>query len=331
MKRRTIPPKRRHRVSAWGSLWAAADSIWEAIVNLVRHEGLELSGYMSFMSILALFPFLIFVIAIAGFAGQAEGAGKFINLAFEFLPPEVVAVIGPSIKNIIDHPRGDLLTFSIVFAVWSASSGVEALRLLLNRCYGVPETRSVYFLRLQSVVMVVLAALAVAVLSFAIVLEPIIQRVLTHFHVAILLDRDTWFRMRYGIVIPTTVLVLIVLHLFLPNRRPSLAEIWPGTLVTTVLWITGAAAFSVYVDNLGNYNLTYGSLGGIVLSLFFFYIAAVILGFGAEMNASIIRRRWPVALARVGDVRHSLDPSKGNRVALGNVSSGSENKESTDR
>lgn len=314
--------RRGQRLTAWGSLRAAGETIWEAVDNLIRHEGLELSGYMSFMALLALFPFLIFVVAIAGFIGQAEGAGKFISLAFEFLPPEVASVLGPTISGIVTHPRGDLLTFGILFSIWSASSGVEALRLLLNRCYAVTETRSVYLLRLQSVILVVLSAIAIAVMSFAIVLAPVIERILVHFHAEILLDRQAWFRLRYGAVIPTTMIVLIALHLFLPNRPPRLSEIWPGTLITAVLWITGAAGFSIYVDNLTSYNVTYGSLGGIVLSLLFFYIAAIILGFGAEMNAAIARRLSPIAAAPVGDMRHAIDPRAGHPQPADSVLTG---------
>ena len=318
--RATQPKRPRRRLSAWGwSLRAAGSTIWEAIVNLVNHEGMELSGYVSFMAILAIFPFLIFVVAIAGFIGEAEGAGKFIGLAVQFIPPEVAKVLGPTITNIVTHPRGDLLTFGILFAIWSASSGVEALRLLLNRCYAVPETRSVYMLRLQSLLLVILSAIAVAILSFAIVLAPVIERLLAHFHIDVLVDPEAWFRMRYGAVIPTTMIVLIALHLLLPNRKGRLSEIWPGTLITAVLWITGAAAFSVYVDNLANYNVTYGSLGGIVLSLLFFYVAAIIFGFGAEMNAAIMRRLSPIAPAAVGDMRHSLHPEQGNQAAVDNV------------
>ncbi|HKF64797.1 MAG TPA: YihY/virulence factor BrkB family protein [Dongiaceae bacterium] len=322
MRSRGSGSRRTQRLTAWGSLRAAGETIWEAVVNLIRHEGLELSGYMSFMSILALFPFLIFVVAIAGFIGQAEGAGKFINMTFEFLPPEVTSVLGPTIANIITHPRGDLLTFGILFAIWSASSGVEALRLLLNRCYGVPETRSVFLLRLQSVVLVVLSAIAIAIMSLAIVLAPVIERLLAHYHFEILLDRNAWFRIRYGAVIPTTTIVLIALHLFLPNRPPRLGEIWPGTLITAVLWITGAAGFSIYVDNLASYNVTYGSLGGIVLSLLFFYVAAIIFGFGAEMNAAIMRRLSPIAPAPVGDMRHAIEPSAGHRQPADSVLTG---------
>ena len=204
---------------------------------------------------------------------------------------------------------------------------MEALRLLLNRCYAVPETRSVYLLRLQSVLLVILSAIAVAIMSFAIVLAPVIERLLAHFHIDVLVDPNAWFRMRYGAVIPTTMIVLIALHLFLPNRKGRLSEIWPGTLITAVLWITGAAGFSVYVDNLANYDVTYGSLGGIVLSLLFFYIAAVIFGFGAEMNAAIMRRLSPIAPAAVGDMRHALHPEQGNQAAVDTVSSGEKPKE----
>jgi membrane protein len=294
------PPRSAEGPKAWRVLRAVGAIIWEAIANLVRHEGIELSGYMSFMAILALFPFLIFVIALAGFIGQAAGAGTFIRLGLDFVPPDVAKVLAPAITNIIAHPRGDLVTFGILFSIWSASSGVEALRSLLNRCYQVNETRSVYFLRLQSVVFVILGAIVTVVISLTIVLGPAIERLLVHvFHAAELVNHELWLRLRYGVAVPTMVLVLVVLHDFLPNCKAKLAEIWPGALITSLLWLAGAAAFQVYVDNFGTYDVTYGSLGGIVLSLLFFYLAAVLLGFGAEVNAAIMRRRSPRRFAQM--------------------------------
>src|SRR5262249_1720984 len=104
----------------WRVMRATPAMLWEALANLVRPEGLRPSGYMSFMAILALFPFLIFVIALAGLIGQAEGAGKFINLGLDFVPAGVAKVLAPAIANIIAHPRGDLVTFGILFSIWSA-------------------------------------------------------------------------------------------------------------------------------------------------------------------------------------------------------------------
>jgi membrane protein len=297
---------------AWAPLRQTLAAIWDPIGNLVRHEGLEFSGYISFMALLALFPFLIFVVAIAGFIGEAQDAGRFINLALAVMPPEVGSVLTPAIANIIAGPRGDLLTFGILFAIWSASSGVEALRLLLNRCYAVRETRSPLLLRLQSVLFVVLSALVIVLTSLAFVLAPVIQRLLEHLHLSALMDGEAWFQLRYGAAAPAVMLLLLVLHIFLPNRKPRLGEIWPGILITAMLWLAGAAGFSIYVANLGTYNIAYGGLGGIVLSLLFFYIAAVILGFGAEVNATIIRWRSPQAPPAVGDIRHTIDPRDGN-------------------
>jgi len=303
-------------MTSWTALRAILQVLWHALANLVRHEGLELSGYMSFMALLGFFPFLIFVTAIAGFIGQAEGAGSFIRLALGLLPPEVGAVLGPVVAGIVAKPRGDLLTFSILFSVWSASSGVEALRLLLNRCYAVAETRSVYLLRLQSVAIVILGALAVVAISLLIVLAPMLQRLLAYLHLSEAVTPGTWFRLRYGVALPSTMAVLVALHVFLPNRRLRLRDIWPGTLITTALWLGGAAGFSLYVENLGTYDVTYGSLGGIVLSLLFFYVSAVIFGFGAEMNAAIMRWRERLPAREVGDVRHAVDPGSGNYRAV---------------
>ena len=320
--RATQPKRARRRLSAWGwSLRAAGSTIWEAIVNLVNHEGMEISGYVSFMAILRPFPLPDLRRRHRRLHRPGGGGRQVHQPRLPIRPAGGGQGTGPTISNIVTHPRGDLLTFGILFAIWSASSGVEALRLLLNRCYAVPETRSVYLLRLQSVLLVILSAIAVAILSFAIVLAPVIERLLAHFHIDVLVDPNAWFRMRYGAVIPTTMIVLIALHLFLPNRKGRLAEIWPGTLITAVLWITGAAGFSIDVDNLANYDVITAAWAASCSACCLFDIAAVIFGFGAEMNAAIMRRLSPIAPAAVGDMRHSLHPEQGNQAAVDSVPS----------
>jgi membrane protein len=262
----------------------------EAVFFLVRHEGLELSGYMSFTAILALFPFLIFVVALAGFVGRAEGAENVIGTIFNFAPRQVAEVLAPVVRSVIDQRRGDLLTIGIIFALWSASSGVEALRVLLNRSYDVVETRSIWWLRLQSVLFVILGALIIVTISVAIVLGPLIEKMLGYVVGPSFIGPGLWASVRYGSAAVVFTTSLIVLHTFLPNRNQRLREIWPGTLLTTLLWLIGAVAFSAYVQNLPAYGLTYGSLGGVILSLYFFYVSAIIFAFGAEINAALMRR-----------------------------------------
>jgi len=264
---------------------------YKAARCLVRHEGLELSGYMAFTAILSLFPFLIFAVALAGFIGTAEGAENVVASIFNYAPREVASVLAPVVRNVVAQRRGDLLTFGIAFALWSASSGVEAFRLLLNRSYEVRETRSAWWLRLQSIVFVVIGALLLVTVSVAIVLGPLIDRLIGYIGGPAAIGEDIRVLVRYGMAIGVTTGSLIALHVFLPNRHMRLREIWAGTLVTTALLLGGAFGFSLYVENLTHYDLTYGSLGGVILTLLFFYVSAIIFAFGAEINAALIRRR----------------------------------------
>jgi membrane protein len=78
---------------------------------------------------------------------------------------------------------------------------------------------------------------------------------------------------------------LLLLHRWLPNTRQSFARILPGVAVTTVLWLLGAGLFAWYVGHLTDYSVYYGSLGGVAITLMFFYSSAVIFIFGAEFNA----------------------------------------------
>ena len=78
---------------------------------------------------------------------------------------------------------------------------------------------------------------------------------------------------------------LLLLHRWLPNTKQAFARVLPGVCVTTALWLIGASLFSWYVGNLANYALFYGSLGGVAITLVFFYLTAIIFIFGAEFNA----------------------------------------------
>jgi membrane protein len=256
---------------------------------LVKHEGFELSGYIAFTALLALFPFLIFLTALAGFLGDAASADRVISTLFELAPPEVAQVLAPILRDVLTQQHGGLLTLSIVFALWTASSGVEALRTLLNRCYEVSETRAFWQTRPVSIVIVVGGAGLALVLSLALVLGPVIWKVATDFMPL----SDAWFlpwiAIRYGIAAVLVSGCLVGLHRILPNCHQPMRRVWPGAAMTALLWLASAALFSLYVDNFASYSVTYGSLGGVIMTLMFFYFSAVIFGFGAELNAALAR------------------------------------------
>ena len=248
-------------------------------------EGLVLAGYIAFTAFLSLFPFLIFLAALAGFLGDRETADRFIEAMFEFMPDDVAETLAPAVGEVVGARHGGLLTFGILFTLWFASNGFEALRTGLNRAYGVSEQRAIWWLRLQSIAFVISGGLIILFLSLVVVLGPLVWRVLGPTVDQMLETRLVFGTARYVFAAVLLFGALIFLHRWLPNTRQALRRILPGVAATTVLWLLGAGVFAWYVGHLTDYSVYYGSLGGVAITLMFFYVSAIIFIFGAEINA----------------------------------------------
>jgi membrane protein len=274
------------RKRVWRRLRVPVTVLWRAIIHFIDDGGTVLAGSIAFTSLFALFPFLIFLTALAGQFGQEEAAQRFIDLSLEGLPPEVVDAIRPAIDQVVNVRRTGLMTVSILVAVWTASSGLEALRTALNYAYGIDEPRAIWWRRLQSIVFTIIMTVAILVLMIVVVAGPFIWS----FLVDLLNVPPSWgwtyTATRYLLAVLLLYAVIALLYQWLPNRRLRRHEILPGAAVTVVAWLVTASLFSLYLQNLGRFSVTYGSLGGIVVTLMFFYLSAAIFIFGAEVNGA---------------------------------------------
>ena len=265
---------------------------WDAGWRLVMYDdGVENAGYIAFTALLALFPFLIFLAALAGFLGESETADTFVRNLFELMPDDVTETLRPAVAEVLSARRTGLLTVGILVTLWVASNGIEALRTGLNRAYGVGEWRPIWWRRLQAIAFVIIGAFALFLISLTVLLGPVVWALLgsvAYLH----LSENTWVLVLRG-VIATVVLfgALLILHYYLPNGREPVRYLLPGVVATIVLWIVSAYAFSWYLGTLADYSVTYGSLGGVIITLVFFYLAAFIFLYGAELNAAYIRHR----------------------------------------
>src|SRR6204780_3552080 len=126
---------------------------------------------------MSMFPFLILVPAIAGFIGSENLAAEVARMIVEAGPREVSSQIAGDVRNVLTTARGDIVTVGAGFAIYFASSGVESLRIGLNRAYGLIDPRPWWLLRLESIGYVLVAAIGLLALSFLIVLGPLIFKV----------------------------------------------------------------------------------------------------------------------------------------------------------
>ncbi|WP_119459354.1 YihY/virulence factor BrkB family protein [Rhodospirillaceae bacterium SYSU D60014] len=266
-----------------------ARALWSAAYALAMGEGVHLAGHMAFTALLAIFPFLIFLAALAGVLGDADTANDFIDFMFRFMPDDVAKTLTRPVLEVLTTRSRGLLTFGILGTLWVASSGIEALRLGLNQAYGVPEARPLWYLRLQSIAFVILGSLAIFLLSLSIILGPIIWEFLTSIAHLTVGERVLWDIVRYLFSVGVLIVAVLILHRWLPNARQRWRDMLPGAIATTVIWVSAGSIFSLYLGNLGNYSITYGSLGGVIITLTFFYISALIFLFGAEFNVAFRR------------------------------------------
>jgi membrane protein len=240
---------------------------------------------MAFAAFTSLFPFLIFLAALVSVLGTRETADQIVEGMFLFLPDDVARTLAPAVHEVMAGRRGGLLTFGVLATLWTASSGVEALRDALNRAYEAKDWEPIWWRRLQSMVVVVVGALILFVASLAVILGPVLWRLLEIFGRPSTEEELVWTLGRYAVGTVVLAAGLVALHRWLPNHHLATRAVLPGALLTLGLWLVGASLFSLYLGTVADYSGVYGSLGGVVITLFFFYLTAALFIFGAEYNA----------------------------------------------
>lgn len=264
----------------------------EAFERFNEDDGWAISSHIALSALMAMFPFLIFVGTLAAIFGSKELADETVRLLLETWPKEVAVPLGDEIHDVLTNLRPDLLTFSVVLAIFFASSGVESLRIGLNRAYGVREERSWWLLRLESILYVLIGAAALLALSFLVVLYPLIWKTTVRY--VPVLAQFTYALEFYRFFTATAIIVvaLFVLHKWLPAGSRRTLSLLPGIAVTLALWLASGISFGRYLGAFAyTYVTYYAGLASGMIALVFLYFASMIFIYGGELNAAILRTR----------------------------------------
>ena len=255
-------------------------------------DGWALASHIALSALLALFPFLIVLTALAGFVGSKDMADDLANLLLQTWPKEVAEPLAREIHNVLTVTRGGVLTIGVVLAIYFASSGVDSLRIALNRAYNVTEARSWWLLKLESIGYVMVAVVALLALGFLIVLAPLAFATAMKYLPGLALQEQQFTYARYAIASIVIVIALIVAHKWLPGGRRRFIDIAPGLIVTLALWLAGGIVFGRYLAKFANnYVTTYAGLASAMIALVFLYLTATIFVYGGELNQEIIKER----------------------------------------
>ncbi len=268
---------------------------WLVIVDALGHlkddDGVSMASHVALSTLMALFPFIIFVGALAGFIGDVALAGSVADILFNIWPEEVAGPIADEVHRVLTGASSGLLTVSAAVAFLLASNGVEAVRKALNRAYRSGEERSFFFRRAQNLIFVVVGAAVSLVLAFLSVVGPTVFTRLAKYAPELVPYAASFNLARIVIASILLVVILVSAHLWLPYNRPPASRLWPGIVVTLALWVIAAQIFAAYLARFANYTATYAGLASVVIAIFFLYMTALIMIFGAEFNAALGRLR----------------------------------------
>jgi len=264
----------------------------DAFDRFNANDGWSTASHIALSALMSLFPFLIVVTALAGFLGSKDLADEVARILLEAWPKQVATPIAANIHNVLTTARGDVLTIGVVLAIYFSSSGVESLRIGLNRAYGVAEQRHWWLLRLESIAYVLVGAVGLLVLAFLVVLAPLIFATAARYVPWLnpLLPLLNFLRIAIASVV--LIIALVIAHKWLPAGRRRMRDIAPGIAATLVLWMVAGEVFGRYLAEFAYAYVTYyAGLASAMIALVFLYMTAAIFIYGGELDAAIMRAR----------------------------------------
>lgn len=275
----------------WFSHLDTPHQLWEVIKRVVvgvYSEGFVHAGNFAYLSLVALFSFCIVAAAIAGALGQTESGIALIEAFFRTVPPGVANALRGPVESAMIARSGPLLWFGAAVSLWTTASLIETFRDVLHRAYGTEPHLYFWQYRLGSLGTVVFAVLLAMVAFSAQVLVTAIEELVYRFIPA---AQNVAGYFAWGRIVPFLTLfaaIYIVFRSLTPRKyRPSIFPKWPGAALVSLWWLGCTAVLPLFLSSVSNYDLTYGSLAGVMVALIFFYLIGLGMVSGAQLNAAL--------------------------------------------
>ncbi|MEQ1724486.1 MAG: YihY/virulence factor BrkB family protein [Sphingopyxis sp.] len=283
---------------------------WRVVARTVHgtyQDGFIHAGNLAYLALIALFPFFITATALMSAFGRTADGVHALEIIMATMPPGVAATLDGPIRSVLAARNGPLLWLGGAIGLWTVASLIETLRDILRRAYGAKLSRGFWHYRFFSFGLVV-GAVLLLLISFSlqvvtIAAEQLMMRFLPP-DVAGLGE----IALTRGISVLGLFLALFLLFISLTPQqyRGRRYPKWPGAALTTLWWLGVTALLPPLLAQMLSYDLTYGSLAGVMVVLFFFYLIGLGLVIGAEYNAALAGTP-ATGPARIGEAHRKTD------------------------
>lgn len=277
------------------SIWALGGLTWRDLAHRVwggisRNDLINRAYELAYNFLLAVFPMLLFLLGLLGLLAS-EGSSLRIDLFYYFqlvLPPAAYQVLLHTVQEVTPTTSGGKLTFGLLFALYSGSSGMTQLMSTLNAAYEVREARSWVRVHLISMGLTLAMSVLLIVALFLI---------LAGGHVVTSLGHDVGLNqaayvaikiLQWAFALGFVVFTFAVIYYFAPNvEEQHWYWLTPGSVVGVAVWVLASAALRVYLHFFNSYSRTYGSLGAVIILMLWFYVTGLAFLIGSQINATI--------------------------------------------
>jgi membrane protein len=259
------------------------------VEDLMCNRTFAISAGLAYYFFLSLFPLMIFMAAVLAYVPIPDLFDQIMGLMTRFVPSQAMQMVQPIIKSVLRPPGTGFLSFGIIGTLWVASSGFASLIDALNIAYDVPETRAYWKTRSLAVALTLLiGSLVVIGLGVTLLGPNFAVRLSHHVHLSAMFVH-LWPSLRWAIIFGSVVLAVELLYYLGPNVKQKFLFTLPGAVIGVVAWIIISLGFGIYVRHFANYNATYGTLGGVIALMFWFYLSSIAILVGGEINAELIK------------------------------------------
>lgn len=263
----------------------------QALLRLLDKEGLEYAGYISYLNFFSIFPLFVILISSFNIVDETKFGLKLVNMIISNVPDYASSMVNARIHEIINGPPTKIISFVFIGALWTTTSSLEGIRTAFNKIYELPQPQFFLLRRLLTILQFIITIILflITILTFTI-LPKHITEIANFVEIDYIVNVEILRKIISFIII---VCLVCSLYYSLTNRKLSLKELMPGAIINVVLWILTAKIMSYLLwsgNSLLQFNIVYGSLGGIILALTFFYIANLTLLYGASFNFVLHRK-----------------------------------------
>ena len=249
----------------------------------IMSSAAQVAFYFSF----ALFPLLLFLVTLFGMvlSSADDLRGELFYYLRQVMPYSAYQLVVTTIKEVTENSSGGKLTLGFFIALWSASAGIDSIRVALNSVYNLRETRSYWKTKLLSLsftfIIAILVSVALATVFYgwrfiSLGLEALSLPIPAPFFLVVI---------QWVTILIVLLAVFGLLYSYIPNHSPrKWYWITPGTIVGIILWLILSSSFRVYLHFFNSYNKTYGSLGAVIILMLWLYLTSLVILVGGLIN-----------------------------------------------